>query len=246
MPAFDAILCDLFETVVLFDPGRLPRLPIGGRPLPSTTPLLIPLLRPHLGEVDVDVVQAALMGTWARARAEGDHKEIPSPERFHWALKELGMDEAACQPLALSLATTHTDAVCGSAYLPDTHREALRRLGERHRLALISNFDHAPACRRLLAREGLADRFEVIVISDELGLRKPHPRVFEAALDALGLPASACLFVGDSFTDDVAGARRCGMKAAWVNARGRPLPEGEAPPDLELRSFADLPAALGL
>ena len=67
-----------------------------------------------------------------------------------------------------------------------------------------------------------------------------------AALGALGLDASACLFVGDSFTDDVAGARRCGMKAAWINARGKPLPEGEVPPDLELRSFADLPAALGI
>lgn len=241
-----AILCDLFETVVLFDPSNLPRMPQGGKDRPSTTPLLLPLLTPHLRQLTLDALHEALLRSWAAARRAVDHAEIPSPRRFEGALVELGLDAGAAGPLAWQVAEAHTDAVCGTAHLPMAHREALGLLGRRHKLGLVSNFDHGPACRRLLARVGLTEVFEAVVISDELGWRKPHPRPFEAALEALGVEAGEALFVGDSPSDDLAGAAACGLTTAWINPRGRPLPEGIPEPDYIIGSLAELPGALGI
>ena len=57
------------------------------------------------------------------------------------------------------------------------------RSGERYRLAVVSNFDYSPTCLAILEREGIADLFETIVISDEVGWRKPKPVIFETALE---------------------------------------------------------------
>ncbi|HEX3055851.1 MAG TPA: HAD-IA family hydrolase, partial [Gaiellaceae bacterium] len=55
----------------------------------------------------------------------------------------------------------------------------------------------------------------------EVGWRKPHPAIFERALDALGVEPSATLFVGDTLATDVAGAAALGMRtclALWFRA----------------------------
>ena len=48
---------------------------------------------------------------------------------------------------------------------------------------MVSNFDYSPTCLAILEREGIADLFETIVISDEVGWRKPKPVIFETALE---------------------------------------------------------------
>jgi len=244
MARVDAILCDLFGTVVLFDTSVLPRIEIAGRSIPSTAPLLIPMIRSHLPHVDAAGLQLSLLATWQQARLGDDHREVSSSVRFGWALEELGLSLEVCAQLSGTLADVHAGAVCGATYLPNSHAQALSDLAEECRLALVSNFDHGPACRQMLSNHGLEDAFEAVHISDELGIRKPHPSIFEQSLSGLGLRPDQCLFVGDSFKDDVAGASACGMQTAWINPKGKPVPDGGPEPDLILTSFAELPAAL--
>jgi putative hydrolase of the HAD superfamily len=63
-----------------------------------------------------------------------------------------------------------------------------------------------------LARDGVLDLFDAIVLSSELPVAKPHPDIFRAVLDRLGGPAADCLFVGDRMFEDISGAQGVGMQ----------------------------------
>jgi putative hydrolase of the HAD superfamily len=98
--------------------------------------------------------------------------------------------------------------------------EALRARGLK--LALVSN-TASPLwlLQPILERQGIAERVDTIVLSSEVGKRKPHPAIFEHALRELGVDSSDALFVGDRLEADVLGASRVGMKtvqAVWFRA----------------------------
>jgi putative hydrolase of the HAD superfamily len=95
---------------------------------------------------------------------------------------------------------------------PDTLR-GLRARGLR--VGLLSNWD--VRLRGLLEKLGLDRQVDAVVISAEHALEKPDPALFRVALAALAVPAAACLHVGDTWAEDVLGARAAGMQAAWLN-----------------------------
>ncbi|HTO70877.1 MAG TPA: HAD family hydrolase [Myxococcota bacterium] len=106
-------------------------------------------------------------------------------------------------------------------------------------LALITN-GASDTQREKLAVLQLEPAFAAIVISGELGVAKPERAPFEAALRALGISAGEAWHVGDSASDDVAGARAAGVGAVWLNRSGRARRPGEPQPDLEIRSLREL------
>jgi HAD superfamily hydrolase (TIGR01549 family) len=86
--------------------------------------------------------------------------------------------------------------------------------------------------------------FDPVLTSDELGFEKPDRRAFQAIVKAIDLPATACLFVGDSLERDVLPALAFGMQArlaTWFARSGR-LASG---PVRELQVLADLPESIG-
>ncbi len=88
---------------------------------------------------------------------------------------------------------------------------------------------------------GLADRARCIVISEEVGVRKPDAEIFRLAAGRLGLAAGDILFVGDHPEADVVGAANAGMRTAWLH-RGRtwPSPLDQIAPELVIDSLHDL------
>jgi HAD superfamily hydrolase (TIGR01549 family) len=111
--------------------------------------------------------------------------------------------------------------------------DALR--GRGLKTGLVSNaFDPGWLLRLDLERMGLTERLDVIVFSSEVGKRKPHPSIFEAALRPLDVGAERVLFVGDRLDADVAGANELGMtsvQALWFRAEetdGTVVPDYEA------------------
>lgn len=103
--------------------------------------------------------------------------------------------------------------------------EALR--ARRLKLGLVSNaIDPGWLLRRDIAEQGLAARLDVAVFSSEVGKRKPHPAIFETALEALGgIAPERCVFVGDRLWEDVHGAGSLGMttvQALWWRADEHP------------------------
>jgi putative hydrolase of the HAD superfamily len=102
---------------------------------------------------------------------------------------------------------------------------ALAALRERRvRLGIVSNWDER--LRPLLHRLQLAPWFDAVVVSCEVGARKPDPAIFQRAARELGVAPAAVLHVGDSWEDDVLAARRAGLRALQIH-RGEPPADGE-------------------
>jgi putative hydrolase of the HAD superfamily len=114
-------------------------------------------------------------------------------------------------------------------------KETLARLAGRGvRRALICDTGYTPGrvVRQLLSRVGLLEYLEVTAFSDEVGVPKPHPRMFITALDGLGVGPSGAVHVGDLRRSDVAGARAHGMSTVRItvhNDDSTPGPASNAP-----------------
>jgi putative hydrolase of the HAD superfamily len=107
---------------------------------------------------------------------------------------------------------------------------ALRQRGLK--LGVISNWDDR--LRPLLKSLQIADQFDVIVVSCEVGASKPASAIFRAAVKQLGVPACSLLHVGDSFAMDVLGARAAGLHAVQIER------QAEAGHDSQIKSLLDL------
>jgi len=145
------------------------------------------------------------------------------------------------------------DAFIEDARVAEGGLSMLADLREQYKLGMVSNFAYAPGLRRALQGFRLAPFFDVIVISGEVGLRKPHQRIFEEALAALAVRASEAIFVGDSLKADIYGAKESGFQTVLVENIGlRKNPfaiPGEldpfpVQPDFTIPNLASLPEVL--
>lgn len=84
-----------------------------------------------------------------------------------------------------------------------------------YRLAVVSN-SLGPNTRIDLETTGLTDYFEQIVISSDVGWRKPHPEIFRRTLELLAVQPSEALYVGDNIREDIKGAKDAGLKPVLV------------------------------
>jgi putative hydrolase of the HAD superfamily len=142
------------------------------------------------------------------------------------------------------LLQTHGRELSKASEFPAHHGPLLRRLAREYRLAVVSNFDYTPTARRILDTAGVTELFGTIVVSDEIGWRKPKALIFEETCRRLSIEPAQALFVGDRADIDVVGAQALGIPVAWINRGGEPLPPGIAPPDFEIRDLAELEGIL--
>ena len=157
-------------------------------------------------------------------------------------------------------ASLYLEALFRLAGVPDERLEDVRRVlhrlhAERHlwtgvdsrtaaalsrlraaglKLGVVSNSDGR--VEQALAAAGLRDFFDVVVDSGLTGIEKPDPRIFAAALDALGIAPEEAIYIGDIYEVDVVGARAAGLAAALVDPdgrhAGRGLPTGRSVADV--------------
>jgi putative hydrolase of the HAD superfamily len=106
------------------------------------------------------------------------------------------------------------------ALFPET-LDTLRELQGKVRLGIVSNFD--ARLHRILANLGVADFFEHVIISSEVGADKPSARIFAAACQKFGITPGKVLFVGDDPEADWLGAGRAGMQVFKLKRPGNDL-----------------------
>jgi FMN phosphatase YigB (HAD superfamily) len=246
---YTAILFDLFDTLVRFDRERMPEIEINGKAVRSSAGLLHTILKTQCPEIGLDRCYEALGESWREAERLRaiDHREVAADARFAHFFRTLGLVESALpEGFGRSLIDAHRTALGKAAEFPPHHGPLLRRLAERYKLAVVSNFDYTPTALDILERAGVTDLFQTIVVSDEIGWRKPRRDIFDAALLRLGVRASESLFIGDRADMDVLGAQQVGMDAVWINRDGEPLPAGIEPPTYEIRDLGELAGILKL
>ena len=92
-------------------------------------------------------------------------------------------------------------------------------------------------------RYGLADAIDGVVSSHSAGWQKPHPKIYERALEIAGVRADEAFMVGDRLDADIWGARRLGMRAVWRRTEHE-QPKIEITPDAIVRDLTELPAVV--
>jgi putative hydrolase of the HAD superfamily len=100
----------------------------------------------------------------------------------------------------------------------DDSMAAVKKLASVYPLGLISDTAWTPGrvMRTVLAGYGALDAFRVTIFSGEVGVTKPHARMFHLALEQLGVRPEECMHVGDLHRTDIAGAKALGMHTAWI------------------------------
>ena len=119
-----------------------------------------------------------------------------------------------------------------AAMIPaDQAKETLLALkGRGLKLGLVSNMTNLPEMMlRDLERMALLDLFDVTIFSSQTGIRKPDPRIYQAALSGLEAEASKTIFVGDRIKEDVRGPQALGMRAVLSHQFRQENPNGCRP-----------------
>jgi len=105
-------------------------------------------------------------------------------------------------------------------YLPTL----LKQLHKKYRLAVVSNMSFARAESDSLKKFGIMKHFDAVIISGNLGWRKPSPKIYQEALKALGVKANETVFVGDSPKADIEGPKQLGMKTVLLTKDNKKTP----------------------
>lgn len=177
------------------------------------------------------------------SRFEGDNEHLAALRawaadyrRDSWlhALQAHGIDDI---DLAEELARTFPTLRRRRHIVYDDVRPALERLQRTFRLALLTN-GAADLQREKIAGTGIGAYFEATLVAGDIGIAKPHPRIFEAMLARLNIAPTEAVMLGDSQSKDIQGAQAVGMKAVWVNRENAPRRPGVIP-DLEVSTLAE-------
>ena len=115
---------------------------------------------------------------------------------------------------------------------------SLKNIGVR--MGVVSNTTNPKFMKENEMRTaGLAPFFDFAIYSTDTPYRKPHPSIFQLAIESLKMKPEEILFVGDNISLDIIGANNVGMKSAWIN-RERKNKSKDGEPDYELHSLIDL------
>jgi 2-haloacid dehalogenase len=177
-----------------------------------------------------------LQYTWLRA-IEGRHADFwqVTGEALDFALEALQLREGGLRErlmnLYLTLAFPEVPAMLG----------ALQAAGLR--TAILSNGSPA-MLRAAVANAALGELLDPLLSVEEVGVYKPHPKVYEIAVDRLALAPDSILFLSSNAWDAYAAAA-FGLRTIWCNRYGQPRERLPGAPDREIRSLAELPGLLG-
>ena len=120
----------------------------------------------------------------------------------------------------------------------------LRTLKKKYSLGVVSNLAYSPAVRKTLERFDVAKYFEAIIVSADVGWRKPSPKIFKKALQTMGMSASETVYVGDELDHDVEGAEKVGMLTILLKRPFTNMAASNVKPDVIINDWKELPKAV--
>ncbi len=176
------------------------------------------LRRLHRYGIDLFVTPEELLGTLSRnaeaykQRGEKDLTELAQPDIWNdWYLKEYRIGREKLEPIAEELSFLYDYERVENVRKPRL-RETVETLHEMGiRMGMISNIISTSVVPHMLIEYGIDQYMECIVMSSDVGIRKPDPRIFEVALKKMGVSAEETGYVGDTISRDVIGAHNAGL-----------------------------------
>lgn len=122
-------------------------------------------------------------------------------------------------------------------------RRLLNRLSGKYKTGLISNFTYAPVIHAALERLDLNRFINVVLVSQDVGWRKPNPKIFQEGLRRLRVTGKETLYVGDNPLEDIGGASAASMKTVFLPSQFYTLTdllENNKTPDLIVKNICEL------
>ena len=203
------------------------------------------LLRHNINTSDEEFTQTyrEVASEYRRVR-NTTQREVSNRVWITSTLNRLGYDLEATSPPIVEAVEAYFDSWVLTVY--DDAWEAILNLRESYRIGLISNFTDTSFLTDSLRALGLEEYFECVVVSEEVGWRKPHPRIFNRFLTLMNVEPGEVLFVGDDLERDIQGAKGVNMKTAWIvrTPNRQTIGETQIRPDYILRSLNELPGIL--
>lgn len=220
---FEAVSFDLYGTLLTTNPDQLPVVKIDGTACPTPLASAMKQLSELWPTINLGEMLAAYTAAVAQTRRtlqRRRYRELPPDHTFKLCLQRLGV--ARANDSRMLQRAFHMACLDAARALPGAI-ELLRSVSASgRRIGIISNLPDTYGWDRL-AKILERPQFDFVILSGEVGWRKPSPRIFSAAISELRLPASSVLHVGDEFEADVIGASEFGMGTAWVSSEARDL-----------------------
>ena len=222
---FDALTFDCYGTLIDWETG------------------LAAAFRPVLDAHGVAADDEDVLSRYARYEAEAE----AGPYMLYRDVLAAGLSgvagELGFEPTAAELAA-FSGSVADWPAFPDS-AAALRALGRRYRLGVITNCDDDLFAA---SNERLGVEFDWVVTAEQVGAYKPSERNFHVAFERLGLPRERILHVAQSLFHDHVTAKRLGLTTVWIDRRGGregsgATPVAEAAPDATFPDMAAFAAA---
>ena len=178
-----------------------------------------------------------LQYTWLRA-AQGRHADFwqVTADALDFALETLGVTKPGLRDRLMSLYLTLDP-------FPEVSGVLARLKAAGMRTAILSNGSPAMLDAAVKAAK-LETLLDAVLSVEEVGVYKPHPKVYQLAVDRLGIPASAISFQSSNAWDAYA-ASAFGMKVVWCNRCGQRRERLPGSPDWEIQSLTEFPALVG-
>lgn len=179
-----------------------------------------------------------LQYTWLRS-LQGRHADFwqVTGDALDFSMETLGLNDPALRNRLMSLYRT---LKCFPE-VPDVLAQLKR---EGYVTAILSNGSHSMLADAV-AGSNLGGVLDHVLSIDDVGVFKTHPKVYQMAVDCLGIPASAISFQSSNAWDAHA-ASAFGMKVVWCNRYGQRRERLPGAPDREVKSLAELPALIEL
>lgn len=159
------------------------------------------------------------------------------------ALNNLGYDTTPDDPRVKTAVNISFEDYLNSLELRSCAKNMLKKLSRNYKLGLVSNFTYVPVIYAGLRKLDINKFFNAILVSHEVGWRKPHPKIFNEALKRLRVSAHETVYVGDSPLEDIKGAKATGMKTIFVPSQFytlKNLHESQQKPDIIVKNLYEL------
>ncbi len=244
MKKYSAIIFDLFDTILDFNFNHLPILELKGFRSRTTSVEVYEVFKKYYPEIGFDKFYEPFIESYHEFQELKlkEFKEFPNRERFILMLDKMNLSSINEKDILIhQMVLAHMNALTSCIEYPEDNKETLEYLkSKEYKLAIVSNFDYAPTAHRLLQKNNLTPLFEVIVISEEVGWRKPKDVIFQSAINNLNINPEDTLFVGDNHSADVVGSKAMGMDAAWINRKKESEHNIDPAPDYVVKKMSEI------
>ncbi len=235
MKKYSTIIFDLFDTIINFNFRNLPTVDMNGIRSRTTGKEVYSVFSKYYPAIRFNRFYPYFIESYYQFQQMKlkEYREFPNRDRFDLMLKNMNITpDDRTDRLVDEMVLAHMDGLASCIEFPEGNKTTLETVKNKgYRMAIVSNFDHAPTAHALIDKYGIRSFFEEIVISEEVGWRKPKPVIFIRALELLGIKPEAALFIGDNFNADISGAKDVGMDAVWLNSRNQALEDLIPQPD---------------